>query len=70
MTAGFWFPVVTGDCNADGTVNLFDYDSFQACETGPGGGPVSQDCACFDFNGDDDVDLIDFSDLQLAFHGS
>ena len=69
MTVGFWFPVVTGDCNADGTVNLFDYEPFQACVTGPGGGPVSLDCACFDFNDDDDVDMLDFGSLQTTFTG-
>jgi len=70
MTTGFWFPVVAGDCNADGTVNLFDYASFLTCVTGPDGGPVLPDCACFDFNDDDDVDLTDFSNFQLAFQGS
>ena len=57
------------DMNADGTVNLFDYDLFQACVTGPGGGPVSPDCACFDFNDDDDVDLLDFAAFQVSFTG-
>lgn len=67
MTAGFWFPVVAGDCNADGTVNLFDFESFLTCVSGPNGGPVSPDCACFDFNDDDDVDLIDVAAFQRAF---
>ena len=70
MTGGFWFPVVAGDCNADGTVNVFDFEEFLACVTGPDGGPVSPECACFDFNDDDDVDFADFSNLQPAFHGS
>lgn len=69
MTAGFWFPVVAGDCNADGTVNLVDYESFLACITGPDGGLVSPDCACFDFTDDDDVDLIDFAIFQVSFAG-
>ena len=70
MTVGFWFTVVTGDCNADGTVNLFDFEAFLTCVTGPDGGPVSPNCACFDFDDDDDVDFADFSNLQPAFHGS
>lgn len=69
MTGGFWFPVVAGDCNADGVVNLLDYESFLACVTGPAGGPVSPECACFDFNDDDDVDFGDFAALQQAFTG-
>ena len=69
MTAGFWFRVVAGDCNSDGTVNLLDYESFLGCVTGPNGGPVSPECACFDANDDDDVDFGDFAALQQAFTG-
>ena len=70
LTSGFWFSVVAGDCNTDGAVNLFDYESFQACITGPNGGPVSPDCACSDFDNDDDVDLNDWAMLQVVFAGS
>ena len=69
MTTGFWFPVVAGDCNTDGVVNLLDYESFLGCATGPDGGPVSPECACFDFNDDDDVDFGDFAAVQQAFNG-
>ena len=69
MTGGFWFSVVVGDCNSDGTVNLLDYESFLTCVTGPNGGPVSPECACFDFNDDDDVDLLDFAAFQVSFTG-
>ncbi len=69
LTGGFWFRVVPGDCYAEGVVNLFDFEAFLTCVTGPDGGPVSPDCACFDFNDDDDVDFGDFADLQAAFTG-
>jgi hypothetical protein len=37
--------------------------------SGPGGGQVSRDCRCADIDGDNDVDLVDFSSFQLAFSG-
>ena len=69
LTGGFWFPIAAGDCNSDGGVNLFDYQHFVACGTGPLGGPVGSDCACFDLDGDDDVDLQDVDAFQRAFSG-
>jgi hypothetical protein len=69
LTGGFWFKVAAGDCNFDGNVGLFDFDDFADCVTGSGGGPPVGDCACFDFEPDGDVDLIDFSELQTAFGG-
>ena len=48
-----------GDFDGNGTWNLVDYDHFEACLTGPGGGPVGLDCLCGDQWGDLDVDLAD-----------
>ena len=67
VTGGFWFPIVAGDCDADGSVNLFDFGEFDKCENGPGGGLVEPRCACFDFDNDNDVDLLDFGGFQAAF---
>lgn len=70
LTGGFWFALAAGDCNTDGGVNLFDYDSFQACLAGPGGGLPTSECACFDINRDGTVDLQDFAQFQIGFSGS
>ncbi|MCH7526291.1 MAG: right-handed parallel beta-helix repeat-containing protein [Planctomycetes bacterium] len=66
---------LSSECSFDVTVNddedidLDDYALFLSCVTGPGGGPVSPECACFDANDDDDVDFGDFAALQQAFTG-
>ncbi len=70
LTGGFWFEIAPGDCNTDGGVNLFDYDSFEACLGGPGGGALSPECACFDLDGNGTVDMLDFGGLQRGFSGS
>ncbi len=70
LTGGFWFALAPGDCNEDGGVNLFDYDSFEACLSGPDGGPLSPECACFDIDGNGTVDMLDFGGLQRGFSGS
>lgn len=70
LTGGFWFELVTGDCNADGGVTLFDYNDFLACVTGPGGDILEDSCNCFDFDSDLDIDLIDWSVFQRSFNGS
>ena len=59
LTGGFWFEVLPSDCNEDGVVNLFDYDTFQTCLTGPGGGPLSPGCNCYDFDRDGVATLLD-----------
>ena len=56
-----------GDFDADGTINLSDYQVFQSCFTGPDGGPLDAACELGDFDCDDDVDMADFSAFQLAF---
>ncbi len=69
LTGGFWFPVVAGDCNVDGGVNLFDYGDFSPCLTGPGDAFATPDCVCFDLDGDQDVDLSDVGQFQQGFTG-
>jgi len=69
LTGGFWFEVLPSDCNEDGVVNLFDYDTFQACLTGPGAGPLPPSCNCYDFDGDGFVTLEDFATVQGMFNG-
>ena len=69
LTGGFWFRQAEGDCNCDSAVNLFDFDAFTDCMSGPGGGLPAPECVCFDFDGDADVDLIDFGLFQTAVTG-
>lgn len=66
---GFWFPIVAGDCNADSGVNRFDFAGFDDCVTGPDGALLTPACACFDFDGNRDVDLHDFGAFQVHFSG-
>jgi len=70
LTGGFWFPIVPDDCNEDGGVNLFDYDSFEGCIGGPTPGVLTPECVCFDLDGNGTVDLLDFAEFQSAFQGS
>lgn len=57
---------VTGDCDADGDVDLDDHAAFESCDDGPGGG-LGADCGCVDLDLDGDVDLRDFASFQIAF---
>ncbi len=55
---------IEGDCNADISVDLADYNSFAACLAQS---PTGLECECFDFNTDTAVDLFDFAELQVLF---
>ncbi len=70
LSGGFWFGQSPCDCNEDGGINLFDYGDFEACASGPDGGLVAPSCACFDLDGDHDVDLVDYSEFERLFSGS
>ena len=37
-----------------------------SCFTGPGQGPIPSECSSADYDGDGDVDLVDFGEFQLA----
>jgi formylglycine-generating enzyme required for sulfatase activity len=54
-----------GDLNADGLVDQRDYVEWASCLTGPGVAPPQGVCESSDFSMDDDVDLHDFSLLQV-----
>lgn len=69
MTGGYWFAAAPADCNEDGGVNLQDIADIGICLTGPES-PASPDCQCFDVNGSDTVDLVDFAEAQVFFSGS
>ncbi len=66
LTGGFWFEIPLGDCQDDGDVDLFDYDLFPSCLTGPAGA-VAVECRCFDLNASGTIDLADFADMAIGF---
>jgi len=53
-----------GDYDCDQTVNLSDFSAWSSCTTGPHSGPYEGGCEGFDFDGDGDVDLLDFGGFQ------
>lgn len=69
LTGGFWFDSTPTDCNEDGLVSLFDHEAFTACMLGPGGGIDANPCPCFDVDGDGDVTVSDYAQLQVGFTG-
>jgi len=56
-----------GDFDCDQTFDLVDFASWDACMTGPGGGPYLNQCATFDCDGDLDIDLQDFAEFGDIF---
>ena len=69
LTGGFWFPLVPGDANGDGGVNLDDYEAFEGCMTGPDGDPPEDECQGLDADGNGTIDLGDFAAMQSSFSG-
>lgn len=59
-----------GDGDCDGDVDLFDYNAYLACVTGPAGEELLPGCEVFDSDGDDDVDFADFDAFMQNFTGS
>ncbi|MHC4697850.1 MAG: dockerin type I domain-containing protein [Planctomycetota bacterium] len=66
LSGGFWFRVPPGDCGNDGNVDLFDYEEFEACLTGPDRVVISE-CRCFDVDHSGTVDMQDFAVIQAGF---
>ncbi|MFH0980137.1 MAG: hypothetical protein V2A79_01180 [Planctomycetota bacterium] len=65
-------PGLMGDGDWNGSVDLDDLVIFNDCTTGPDGYLGLPGCGCrvMDFDGDDDVDLRDFAEWQIAFTAS
>lgn len=59
---------VPGDFDADGDVDLKDFQTFAYCMNGPEVG-YPEGCEAADFDGDADVDLADSADFQGFFTG-
>ncbi len=69
LAGGFWFPVAPGDHDEDGLVALADYEAFERCMTGPGGGAPQTGCEAFDVDRSGSVDLADVAVVQTMFTG-
>ncbi len=65
-TKGQGVPAGCGNCFSplDESIDLTDYADFARCHTSPGSSAAT-DCVCSDSEGDGDVDIKDFSRLQL-----
>ena len=62
--------VIRPDLDADGDVDLADFNVFSACFNGPNRTPVYPgSCDIADLDGDGDVDLTDFSVFSACFNG-
>jgi hypothetical protein len=61
-------PVLLGDGDIDGDVDIEDFVVFEACAiSDDNGGTLTEGCLIFDFDVDLDVDLADFGQFQSAF---
>jgi hypothetical protein len=56
-----------GDYECDGEIGLEDFAAWDACMTGPNGGPYEDGCESFDQEFDGDIDLRDFAAFQQWF---
>jgi parallel beta-helix repeat protein/predicted outer membrane repeat protein len=63
-------PLIMGDFDYDGDVDLGDFAGFEDCLGGSDQVIVSPPCRVFDFDADGDVDLGDFASFQVAFAGA
>lgn len=60
-------PLIMGDFDRNGDVNLPDFAGLQGCFTNRGPLDVAPCCRIFDFEPDGDVDLDDYADFLTAF---
>ena len=59
-----------GDYDFDQGVDLTDFAAWSSCMTGPSTADTAvphDPCVAFDFDGDGDVDLLDFGGFQAIF---
>jgi hypothetical protein len=59
-------PLIPGDCDFDGTVDMVDFSNLANCLTGRGS-TVDPGCECFDLDEDGSVTLSDFAVFQVHF---
>lgn len=62
-----------GDYDCDRVIDLYDFQGWDGCMTGPGAGPdagpYDPGCEAFDANADGNIDLADWSSVLSAFDG-
>jgi len=63
-------PWPDGDYTGEGNVNADDFAYWSDCMAGPAGGHEPSRCQVFDFDFDDDLDLVDFAEFQGVFDNS
>lgn len=57
----------SGDCDLNEVIDLRDLVKFTGCVSGPLGGLLHPHCQCADFDGDMDVDEVDYSVFLNVF---
>ena len=62
-------PLVMGDFDLDGDVDLADFSNTQLCVTGPGPTSISPCCRICDFEPDTDVDIDDLAAFTAVLIG-
>lgn len=62
-------PLIDGDYDRDGDVDLADFASMQRCWTGDGVAVTDTQCLVFDFDGEEDVDLDDYAAFEPLLVG-
>ncbi len=62
-------PIIHGDADKNGFVDMVDFGSLQECVTF-GGTTTSTACECYDFNSDNAVDSMDVEHFILCANGS
>ena len=62
-------PVIHGDADKNGSVDMVDFGMLQACVT-RGGTATTMACECFDFNSDNAVNSMDVEHFILCANGS
>jgi len=70
MSAPVLLSASPADFNADGLVDLADYELLEECTNGPKGMLLNDDCLIADIDGDGRVDLLDFALFQVLSVGA
>lgn len=56
---------IPGDFTGNGKTDVCDFRELQSCFSGAGPDNLSDTCACFDRDCDDDVDLVNYATFRF-----